>query len=150
MAGGKKITLKFDNVSVENSFFENVALIGMTSNKAIYSVCHMLNHAFQLDFHRTPYLDITIGVKKEQFTFAVYKSYIPDTEDCYTLYKLKSGNINLLPGLKNIDYIWSVRCESDCEHIARSYIKALRSLPDIQFVSLLEKDKVKNLDYLIL
>lgn len=148
MATAKKI-LKLDTFAIEEDFFEHKALIGISSDKPIYALCHLLNQAFQLSFSRKPKLDVTIGKKTEQFSFAVYQSPVPRTAYCYTLYKLKVDEVLLLPTLRNIDYIWMIANE-DAEYTALQYLKVLRKMPEVQFVSLLEKDKIKNIEYLIL
>jgi hypothetical protein len=149
LATAKKI-LKLDTFAIEDDFFQNAALIGISCEKPIFTLCHILNQAFQLSFARIPSLDITIGKKNhEQFSFAVYQSLAQNFAYCYTLYKLKIDEIQLLPGLKNIDYIWLVASD-DSEFTAMQYLKKLRGIPEIQFVSLMEKDKIKNIEYLIL
>lgn len=149
MATAKKI-LKLDTFAIEDDFFENVALIGISSDKAVYTLCHILNQAFQLSFIRKPKLDVTIGKKNnEQYSFAIYQSPVPRSAFCFTLYKLKNDEVHLLPNLRNIDYIWMIASD-DAEMTAMRYLKKLRTMPEIQFASLLEKDKIKNIDYLIL
>lgn len=149
MATTKKI-LKLDTFAIEDDFFENVALIGISSDKPIFTLAHIINGAFQLSFSRKPYLDVTIGKKNNEFfSFAVYQSPVPRSAFCYTLYKLKMEEVHLLPSLKNIDYIWMI-ADDDAEYSAMQYLKLLRKIPEIQFASLLEKDKIKNIEYLIL
>jgi hypothetical protein len=77
LATAKKI-LKLDTLSIEDDFFENAALIGISTDKPAYSLCHLLNDSFLLSFQRKPKLDVTIGKKNQQaFTFAVYQSHVP-------------------------------------------------------------------------
>ena len=152
MATAKKI-LKLDTLIIEDNFFENAALVGISSDKPIYTLCEILNEAFLLSFERQPGLDVQVGIKKNQsFSFAVYQSALEKSAYSFNLYKLQSNNISLLPGLKNIDYLWLINGEDlmDAEDLAMVYLKALRSMPEIQFASLLEKEKIKNNEYLIL
>ncbi|MGC4057208.1 MAG: IPExxxVDY family protein [Chitinophagaceae bacterium] len=148
MAAAKKI-LKLDQFEIEDVFFENAALIGISSDKPIYSLCHFLNQAFLLDFERTTHLDVQIGKKNATYSFAVYQSPVCGSAFVYTLYKLKVEDVLLLPSLKNIDYIWLIT-DDDPEDRAMHYLRYLRQLPEVQFAGLLEKDKIKNIDYLIL
>lgn len=148
MAAAKKI-LKLDQFEIEDVFFENAALIGISSDKPMYSLCHSLNQAFSLDFERTYKLDVQIGKKNGTYSFAVYQSAVCGSAFVYTLYKLKVEETLLLPSLKNIDYIWMVT-DDDPEDRALHYLGYLRQLPTVQFASLLEKEKIKNIEYLIL
>ena len=148
LAAAKKI-LKLDQFEIEDVFFENTALIGISSDKPMYTLCHALNQAFELDFERCPHLDVQIGKKTGTYSFAVYQSGVCGSAFVYTLYKLKVAETLLLPSLKNIDYIWMVT-DDDAEDQAMHYLKYLRQLPSVQFAGLLEKEKIKNIEYLIL
>lgn len=148
MAAAKKI-LKLDQFEIEDVFFENAALVGISSDKPMYSLCHALNQAFALDFERTHHLDVQIGKKNGTYSFAVYQSSVCGSAFVYTLYKLKVEETLLLPSLKNIDYIWMVT-DDDPEERAMHYLRYLRQLPSVQFAGLLEKEKIKNIEYLIL
>lgn len=152
LATAKKI-LKLDTISLEDDFFENAALLGITSDKPIYSLCHLLNVSFNLAFKRTPNLDVRIGKKnQQQFSFPVYQSTVPRSAFCFTLYKLKIDQIQLLPTLGNIDYIWLVAGEDalDADDIAMLYLSKLRLIKEVQFATLLEKERIKNIEFLIL
>jgi hypothetical protein len=152
LATAKKI-LKLDTLTIEDNFFENAALVGIASDKPIYSLCHLLNESFQLSFARKPLLDVQIGKKnQQQFSFAVYQSPVPKSVFTFTLYKLKIEDILLLPTVKNIDYIWLILGEDlmDAEDLAMVYLKKLRAMPEIQFATLLEKEKIKNIEYLVI
>ena len=149
MATTKKNILKLDTLAIEEDFFENIALIGISSEKPAYTLAHNFNQAFQLNFARKPKLDVKIGKKTEEFSFAVYQSPVARSAFCYTLYKLKVDDVHLLPSIRNIDYIWMI-ADEDAEFAAMNLLQSLRAMPEIQFASLLEKDKIKNIDYLIL
>lgn len=152
MATAKKI-LKLDTISLEDDFFDNAALIGISSDKAVFSLCALFNKAFSLRFVRNIQLDVVVGKKNgDTYSFAVYQSCVTGTAFIYTFYKLKVEDVHLLPSIKNIDYIWLIRGEDvlDAEDLAMVYLKQLQSMPEIQFATLLEKDKIKNVDYLIL
>jgi len=149
LSTAKKI-LKLNTFAIEDDFFENVALIGISSDKPVYTLCHIFNQCFQLSFARKPKLDVTIGMKnQEQFSFAVYQSPVSRSAFCFTLYKLKIDEVHLLSSIKNIDYLWMIASD-DAQYDALQYLRKLRAMPEIQFASLLEKEKIKNIDYLIL
>ena len=148
MAAAKKI-LKLDTFAIQDDFFTDVALIGITSDRPAYALCNILNKTFQLSFQRQPWLDVKVGKQEEIFSFPVYQSKLSRSECRFIFYKLKMDNVQLLPSLKNMDYIWMVSGE-DPEDIAFDYLQALKQMPDIQFCTLLELDKIKNIEYLIL
>ncbi len=149
MATPKKNFLKLDILQIEDYFFENVVLLGISSDKPIYTLCHFINEVCSLQFERQPHLDIEIGKKKEAFKFAIYQSRVPNTDEVFTFYKLRNGDVHLLPSIKNVDYIWMINGD-DAEESAAKYLTALREMPEVQFATLLDKDKINNIEYLIL
>lgn len=148
MAAAKKI-LKLDAFAIQDDFFADVALIGMTSDKPVYTLCHMFNKTFDLSFSRQRAMDVTVGKQDEIYSFPVYQSAVPRSECRYTIYKLKVDNVLLLPGLKNMDYIWMISSEEP-ELTALEYLQQLKQMKEVQFATLLEIDKIKNVEYLIL
>lgn len=148
MAAAKKI-LKLDNFAIQDDFFSDVALIGIASNLPVYSLCNILNRAFRLSFCRQPWMDVRIGKQEEIFSFPVYQHKPVHSEYRYILYKLKTDNVQLLPSLKNMDYLWMVSSEEP-EDTAMDYLQALKHMAEIQFASLLELDRIRNIEYLIL
>jgi len=148
LAAIKKI-FKLASADIHEEFFGQAALIGMASSRQIYSLCNQFNRAFDMQFTRVPYMDIRIMRNKEEFIFPVYCHMVPDTEYHYYLYKLRLEEANLLPALRNIDYIWLVNGDTPQDDASR-LITQLRTFPDIQFVSLLQADKLKDAENLIL
>jgi hypothetical protein len=148
LAGAKKI-LKLDSFAIQEDFFADVALIGISSSKAIYSLCALFNEMFNLSFTRFPELDVKIIQSDNEVSFPIYRHEVLLSAANYTLYKLNTEDAKLLPALKNIDYIWLIASE-DAFDEANLYLTHLRNVPEIQFASLLEIDKIKNKEYLIL
>jgi hypothetical protein len=146
----EKIKFKLSTSEIEEAFFEDTALISINCDKPVYVLCHMLNIAVKMQFERKVNYNITIGRKSgDQFTFPVYQSFSRFDHKCHTLYKIKSEEVHLLPHLRNFDYLWLVRSD-DPYTDASDILKQIRQMKDIQFAGLLDKEKIKNLDYLIL
>lgn len=150
-----KKTLQLNTLMIQQDFFENAALLGISSDSQMYALCGLLNHRFNIDFIRTPIFDVQMGVKgkkTEPYTFPVYQYYIANSALYHTLYKLKSKEIYLLPDIRNIEYIWMIRGNDviEAEAQAQNYLIQLQTFPEVQFVSLLEIERIRNIDYLVL
>lgn len=148
MAGAKKI-LKLDTFAIQEDFFADVVLIGISSSKPVYSLCSIFNQVFNLSFARRPELDVKMIQSGTEQLFPVYRHEVPMCETHYVIYKLSTDEAKLLPALKNIDYIWLISGE-DASNDAHLYLTQLRNIPEIQFASLLDAEKIKNIEYLVL
>ncbi len=148
MAGAKKI-LRLDTFAIQEDFFSDVVLIGISSSKPIYSLCSIFNQAFNLSFARRPDLDVKMMQSGNEELFPIYKYEVPMSGAHYILYKLSTDNGKLLPTLKNIDYVWLISGE-DALSDANLYLTHLRGVAEIQFASLLDTEKIKNIEYLVL
>jgi hypothetical protein len=148
LAAIKKI-FKLASADIHEEFFGQAALIGMASSKQVYNLCNQFNRAFDIHFIRVPHMDIRVLRNKETYLFPVYCHTVPDTGYHYYLYKLRLEEGNLLPGLRNIDYIWLINSDTPQDE-AQRFLGELRAFADIQFVSLLQADKIKDAENLIL
>jgi hypothetical protein len=75
---------------------------------------------------------------------------VPRSAFVFTLYKLKVEDGTLILSIKNIDYLWLINAEDVLDAEGMALHKKLRSISDIQFVTLLEKEKIKNIEFFIL
>ncbi len=142
-----KLTL--DISAMQEDFFADTSLVGIASALAGYRFCWLLNKHFEMNFTRQPDMDICIqpggGEKKY---FAVYQYSLPLSGGRYLLYKLKSDKECLLPEIKQLDFLLLVQSISPIEN-AHYFLKKLRDIPDVQLAQILDMDKLKNLNNLL-
>ena len=142
-----RLTLNTD--AMQEDFFADAALIGIVSPIPAYKFCWMLNQYFDMDFVRDAEQDICVqNNKDQQHYFPVYQYVSPLNGPKYILYKLKNEKQQLLPETKGLDYLWLVQSSSpdaDAEQITRM----LRAMPDVQLAQMIEPNKLKHLNHLL-
>ena len=135
--------------AMQEDFFADTALVGIVSSLPAYRFCWMLNKHFAIDLVRVPDLDISIpGGEEGRLYFPIYQYAEPSSSSIYTIYKLKSDKEVLLPEVKQLDYLWMIQGnapETDAAMISQS----LREIPEVQLAQVLQPDKLKNLNNLI-
>ncbi len=144
---GKKVVL--DMNATHEGFFADTALVGIASSLPAYRFCWLLNSYFAIELVREPDMDISIpGEEGKVHHFPIYQFIEPSGSSIYTIYKLKSDKEALLPEIKQLDYIWMIQSsnpDADAADIARK----LRDIPDVQLAQVLQPDKLKNINNLM-
>lgn len=135
--------------AMQEEFFTDTTLIGIASPLPGYRFCWMLNEYFDMNFVRDADLDICIQDNgKEAHYFPLYRYDMPLNGNRYLLYKLKSDKENLLPEIRQLDYLWMIQSNTS-ETDAQLITQQLRELPDIQLAQMILPERLKNLNYLL-
>lgn len=144
-----KNKLVLDINEMQDDFFGSSALLGIASSWPAHRLCWSLNQQFLLDFKRQPELDIEFHKnKQEPKYFSIYEYCVPLSETRHLLYRLKNGQDTLLPELKQLDYLWMITGE-DAEHESHLLLQDLRALPQVQLAQSIDRDRLKNLGWLL-
>ena len=138
-----------NTAAMQEEFFTDAALIGISSALPAYQFCWMLNSKFDMKFVREPEMDICIqGKDGKQHYYALYQYCAPLNGARYLLYKLKSEKHRLLPEMKNLDYLWLIQSTMPGQH-AQTVTTHLREMPEVAMAQLIEPDKIKSLSNLL-
>lgn len=136
--------------AMQEEFFADAALIGISSPLPAYQFCWMLNERFDMNFVREPELDIVVQGTSgdEKRYYSLYQYCAPLNGSRYLLYKLKNDKQNLLPEVKNLDYLWMIQSPSH-ERDAQTVTRFLKQMPDVQMAQLISPDRLKHLNNLL-
>jgi hypothetical protein len=138
-----------DMAAMQEDFFADSALIGIASTLPSYRFCWLLNQRFALNLTRESELDIMLQTGKgKQHFFPVYQYCLPVNGYRHILYRLKSDKENLLPEIKQLDYLWMIQ-SNDAEDDAHRLTQHLRNVNDVQLAQILSQDRLKNLASLL-
>lgn len=140
-----------NTLAMEESFFSGTALIGISSPLPVYRLCWLFNEHMGTNFtRRSPAEDIELQRPKSEIKeyFPLYNYEIDNQGGQHFLYKLKSGNETLLPEIKQVDYVWLIE-SADAEAEADIVVQHIKTLPDILLAWVLEPDKLKHLNHLL-
>lgn len=144
--------LKLNEALMEEEFFEETSLIGISCALPAYRLCWVLNDLFDIDFVCEIDMTISISAKKDDpiHYLPVYQYLFPNGVNRYLLYKLKAdNNLSLLPEAGRIDYVWLVQTGTH-EEDAADIIARLRRSPDIVLSQSLDRTQLKSLKNLLI
>ena len=135
--------------AMQEEFFNDTALIGISSALPAYQLCWMLNATFDMKFVREPELDIVIqGRDGQEHSYSLYQYCVPLNGARYLLYKLKNDTNRLLPEMKNLDYLWLIQSTLPGQH-AQTVTRYLKLMPEVEMAQLISPERIKNVNNLL-
>lgn len=130
-------------------FFEETAMLGISSGLPAYRLCWVLNKYFEIDFVCEPEMTNTFyRTEKEVFYFPVFQYELPNSTNRYILYKLKSNKVSLLPEISSFDYLWLIQTGFP-EEDAKTIGNGLKKIPEVTISRYIEIDDLTNLKNLL-
>jgi hypothetical protein len=144
---GKKLML--DMAAMEDAFFADSALIGLSSQLPAPALCWMLNRRFDLSFERKPELDICVSRGSgQQYFFPIYEHIVPLSDARYLLYRMRTREEYLMQELRQLDFLWMFQ-GGDADGVATMFAGHLRNMPEIQLAQVLDMARLKQPRYLL-
>lgn len=135
---------------MQEDFFTDTILIGISCSIPVYRFCWMLNRNFDLSFCREHDLDIRIAAPEgHTLFFPVYQYSVPLNGNRHLLYKLKTASVTLLPEIKQLDFLWLIQGIS-ADKDAATMIALLKEISGVQLVRQLYVGQLKHPEYLLL
>lgn len=142
--------LILDMGAVSEDFFSDTAMIGIGSALPGYKFCWKINRALGFKFNREPDNDVEYKPSKDHIHFfSLYQYEVPDSTCKHMLYRLRSEKKNLLPEIKQLDFLWLISSQL-AEAEAESIIDTLRDIEDIQLAQMIAPERLKNINHLLL
>lgn len=145
-----KQVLKLNMDAVTEDFFSDTAMIGIGSALPGYKFCWTINRSFDYQFVREPESDVSYKqAKNDEHYYSLYEYKEPYNGSRHALYKLRNNKNTLLPEIKQLDYLWLVHSQN-AEYEVREIADILRDMPEIQLAQVIARERLKNLNHLIL
>lgn len=136
--------LVLDTAAMAEDFFADTALTGIVCALPVYRFVWLLNEKLDMDFVRKPDMDIMLQSSKgKEHFFSVYQYCTPLNGCQHIMYQLKSEKEALLPEVKQLDYLWLIQSATAAED-ARKIAHHMRDIGEIQLAQLLQADKLKS------
>lgn len=141
---------KIDNFSMVDQFFDETRLLGIVAPMEQYKFCWHLNHLTNFHFRIDNNLEIPMIKKERKYFFSVYSYSEPKSMCNHYLYNNQYDGEFLLPEFRNLDFLWLIRDEFIDGKDLSGLIDAVKSIPNVQMVTELAQDKIRNKQNLIL
>lgn len=141
---------KLGTDSAVDSFFRETGLIGIVSRQKEYQLCWEINRLLGFNFKMNNELEVMLIKKEKKCYFTVYEFNEPTRYTAHYLYNNHYKAEFLLPELKHIDFIWLLKGSYYRAAELASLTEAIRQISDVQLVTMLRIDDLKNRENLVL
>lgn len=142
-----KYTLKIDEIVSE--FYEETRILGIMTSLKNYQFCWKLNNSLGMAFRLNNEIEMLIKRKGRDYHFNVYEYNETTNYICHYLYTNSYEGEYLLPELKNFDFIWLMKNEPVSNEFITDIKTWLKDIKEVQLVTEIDLDKIKNKTSLI-
>jgi hypothetical protein len=124
-------------------------LLGIVSPMKDYRLCWLLNHALDIELEKIDDISLNIKTKKKELCFSRFHFHEPITKADYYVLQNKCDGDQLLPEIKQADYIFFIKGSYYKEH-ADGIVEKLYQITEIQAVLRLQDNAIKTKQNILL
>ena len=99
-----KLRLNVDELNED--FFEDTRLLGITAPLKSYQFCWHLNNLLGYEFRLNPEIEVHLRKKERSYFFSVYQSSEPNSILQHYVYHNQFDGEYLLPEFRHMDFLW--------------------------------------------
>jgi hypothetical protein len=110
----------------------------------------MVNNAFLYDFAYQNNQEVVLEKRRREIRFGLYTCREGHMEVSHLIYINQSEGEYLLPELRYLDYLWLMKGEIPAVGFAETLMQQLRTLPQVQLVTELTNERIRNKQHLVL
>ena len=143
-----KLKLNIDDI--EDDFFTGSRLLGIISQLKNYRFCWQVNAQLKYDFRLNADAEVQLKKKERNYFFQVYQFCEADCETEHYIYHNQFEGEYLLPEFKHFDFLWLVKADIIPEEDFIDLQQNLKTIPGVQLVTELTKEKIRHKENLIL
>lgn len=137
-----KLRLNVDELN--DDFFEDTRLLGITAPVKNYQFCLQLNNLLGYDFRLNPAIEIQLRKKERSYFFGVYESKEPNCSLTHYLYHNQYDGEYLLPEFRHMDFLWLMKGDLVDDEKCNWIRQSVKTLNGIQLVAELTNEQIKN------
>lgn len=136
--------LRLDVDELNDDFFEDTRLLGITATVKNYQFCMQLNNMLGYDFRLNPEIEIHLKKKNRNYYFSIYQYSEPNTPLIHYLYQNQFDGEYLLPEFKHMDFLWLMKYDFVDEDKCNWIKQTIRNLNGVQMIVELTNEQIKN------
>jgi hypothetical protein len=136
--------LKLDIDSLNDDFFADARLLGITAPIKSYQFCLHLNKKLGFNFRLNADFEIHLRKKNRNYYFNIYESTEPNSFLVHYLYHNQFDGEYLLPEFKHMDFLWLMKGDFVDEEKCSWVKQAVKSIDGVQLIAELTNKKIKN------
>lgn len=138
----KKLLLDVDELN--DDFFDDTRLLGITATIKSYQFCMQLNNILGYDFRLNPEIEIHLKKKNRNYYFSIYQCNEPNTTLIHYLYQNQFDGEYLLPEFKHMDFLWLMKYDFVDDEKCNWIRQSIRNLNGVQMIAELTNEQIKN------
>jgi hypothetical protein len=136
--------LRLDIDLLNEDFFEDSRLLGITAPLKNYQFCWQLNNLAGFNFRLNSDIEIHLKKKERSYYFNIYQSQEPNSFLVHYLYHNQFDGEYLLPEFKHMDFLWLMKGDLVDEDKCIWIKQAIKSITGVQLVVELTNEQIKN------
>ncbi|HJV18866.1 MAG TPA: IPExxxVDY family protein [Sediminibacterium sp.] len=136
--------LRLDVDELNDDFFEDTRLLGITATMKNYQFCMQLNNMLGYDFRLNPEIEIHLKKKNRSYYFSIYQYKEPNNSLVHYLYQNQFDGEYLLPEFKHMDFLWLMKYEYVDDEKCNWIRQTIRNLNGVQMIVELTNEQIKN------
>jgi hypothetical protein len=141
--------LKIDNDLMVEEFFEDTRLLGIVASIEQYRFCWYLNQMLNFDFRINNTIEILLNKKTRKYFFPIYEYGERSGTIKHYLYNNQDDGEYLLPEFKHLDFLWLIKDDIMHDNEVNLLSNSIKSIPQVQLITELTNEKIKNKQHLI-
>lgn len=141
--------LRIDNNAMVEEFFSNTLLMGIVAPMEQYKFCWRLNQWLNFDFRINNNIEIQLNKKDRKYFFSIYEYGQQSGTVHHYLYNNEDDGEYLLPEFRHLDFLWLIKDNMLQQEEKEMLIKSIRVIPEVQLITEMTNEKIRNKQHLI-
>lgn len=137
-----KLRLNVDELN--DDFFEDTRLLGITTALKNYQFCWQLNNVLGYNFRLNPEIEIHLRKKERNYYFQVYRHRVSNSYLNHYIYHNQNDGEYLLPEFRHIDFLWLMKGDLVNDGQCNELIQSIKKINGVQLVAELTNEKIRN------
>lgn len=141
--------LAIDNNALAEDFLSDARILGIVAPVKDYRFCWLLNQALGCDFRLNSDIEIQLAKKNRQYYFSIYEYGEMNASLVHYIYSNQFDGEYLLPEFRHLDFLWLLKGDDVGDDYLSFLQKSIKGISNIQLITELDKDKIKNKMHLV-
>ncbi len=137
-----KLRLNVDELNED--FFEDTRLLGITAPIKSYQFCWHLNNLLGYQFRLNNDIEIHLRKKERSYYFSVYESSEPNSFLSHYVYHNQFDGEYLLPEFRHMDFLWLMKGDFVDDEKCTWIKQAINGIAGVQLVAELTNEQIRN------
>ena len=136
--------LRLNIETLNDDFFEETRLLGITAPVKNYQFCWQLNNLLGFNFRLNNDIEISLRKNNRNYHFSIYQSQEPNSFLNHYLYHNHCDGEYLLPEFKHMDFLWLMKDDTVDDDKCTWIRQAIKTITGVQLVAELTNEQIKT------